>query len=270
MQQSLFVSPAAAGIEPEIYVHALHRSQWAGYNNFSLGENAPASQLQLITASLHPGDSAAGVGLMVYRDKTGPLQIYNAKISYAYHLPYCTKGTIGVGIGAGIYSKTIDYNEYIIKHPDDPLLEEGNVTQLEPDLSLGIWVKHAKYYLGGSYAHFLKYDYDKINIPDEELITITGGYYFQTNADWKISPGFLLQNEASQTTITFHAIGIYQDLFEGGVAYRHEEAISVIAAAWLLSDRSLRLGLTTDLITQNREAKSKASFEVMIGYRFFN
>jgi type IX secretion system PorP/SprF family membrane protein len=268
MQQPLLLSPAAVGIDSNAYLNVMHRSQWSRYDNLS-EDKSQASQLQMVTGSMQLKDSAGGLGLLVYRDEAGPLKTFDVKVSYAYHLHYTKKGTIGVGAGVGLRAKTMDYNDYIIKHPDDALLGEGAVTQLKPDLSLGLWLNHEKYYLGGSYAHFLGADYDQVNVSDEALITVTGGYHFRVDKDWKVTPGFLLMNEASQTTFAIHTLGTYQDLLDGGISYRHEEAFSVLLGARLLKDRSLRVVVATDIITENKGAKSNASYEVMVGYRFY-
>jgi type IX secretion system PorP/SprF family membrane protein len=268
MQQPLLLSPAAVGVDSSTHLSLLHRSQWRKYENFSDDKSRPASQLQMVTASLQLRDSAGGLGLLVYRDDAGPLQTFDMKVSYAYHLQYTKKGTLGLGVGVGVRAKTMDYDDYIIKHPDDALLGEGAVTQIKPDLSLGLWVNHEKYYFGGSYAHFLDANYDKVNVQDEALITVTGGYHFRVDKNWKVTPGFLLMNEASQTTFAIHTLGTYRDVFDGGISYRHEEAVSVLVGTRLLNDRSLRLVLATDLITENKGAKSNASFEVIVGYRF--
>ncbi|MBT1707355.1 PorP/SprF family type IX secretion system membrane protein [Fulvivirgaceae bacterium PWU5] len=268
MKQPLLLSPAAVGIDSSTHLDVTHRSQWRKYDNFSDGKSGPASQLQMVTASMQLRDSAGGLGLLVYRDEAGPLQTFDMKVSYGYHIRYTKKGTIGLGAGVGVRAKTMDYNDYIVKHPDDALLGEGAVTQIKPDLSLGVWLNHEKYYFGGSYAHFLGADYDQVNVQDEALITITGGYHFQLDKNWKVTPGFLLMNEASQTTFAIHTLGTYRDLFEGGISYRHEEAFSVLMGTRLLKDRSLRLVLATDMITENKGAKGNASFEVILGYRF--
>jgi type IX secretion system PorP/SprF family membrane protein len=268
MQQPLLLSPAAVGLDSSTHVSLMHRSQWRKYENFSDGKSGPASQLQLLTASMQLGDSAGGLGLQVYRDEAGPLQTFDVKVSYGYHILYTKKGTLGIGAGVGVRAKTMNYDDYIIKHPDDVLLGDGKVTQARPDLSLGLWMNHEKYYFGGSYAHFLKTDYDQVNVPDEALITVTGGYHFQVDKYWQVTPGFLLMNESSQTTVAVHALATYRDVFDGGISYRHEEALSVLLGTRLLKDRSLRLVLATDLITENKGAKGNASFEVIVGYRF--
>jgi type IX secretion system PorP/SprF family membrane protein len=268
MQQPVLLSPAAVGIDSSTHLSLLHRSQWRKYDNFSDDKSRPASQLQMVTASLQLRDSAGGLGLLMYRDDAGPLQTFDVKVSYGYHIRYAKKGTIGLGVGVGVRAKTMDYNEYIVKHPDDALLGDGTVTQVKPDLSLGLWLNHEKYYFGGSYAHYLEAEYDQVNVQDEALITVTGGYHFQVDKNWKVTPGFLLMNEASQTTFAIHTLGTYRDVFDGGISYRHEEAFSVLLGTRLLKDRSLRLVLATDLITENKGAKSNASFEVIVGYRF--
>jgi type IX secretion system PorP/SprF family membrane protein len=268
MQQPLLLSPAAVGIDSSTHVSVMHRSQWRKYNNFSDDKSSPASQLQMVTASLQLRDSVGGLGLLMYRDDTGPLQTFDMKVSYGYHIRYTKRGTIGLGAGVGVRAKTMDYDDYIVKHPDDALLGEGKVTQVKPDLSLGLWVNHEKYYFGGSYAHFLNAEYDQVNVPDEALITVTGGYHFQVDKNWKVTPGFLLVNEATETTVAIHTLATYRDVFDGGISYRHEEAVSVLLGTRLLKDRSLRLVLATDMITENKDAKSNASFEVILGYRF--
>ena len=101
MQQPLLLSPAAVGLDSSTHVSLMHRSQWRKYENFSDDKTGPASQLQLLTASMQLGDSAGGLGLLVYRDEAGPLQTFDMKVSYGYHIRYTKKGTIGLGAGVG-------------------------------------------------------------------------------------------------------------------------------------------------------------------------
>ncbi|TRX60185.1 type IX secretion system membrane protein PorP/SprF [Fulvivirga sp. M361] len=269
MQQPLLISPGAAtGYGSETYVQAMHRSQWAGYDNFNETNNRPASQLQLITAALQLKDSAGGLGLVASADKTASLRTIDVRINYAYHIYFSKKGSFGLGIGAGMRSKQMDFNDFIVKHPDDVQLSEGRVTEIQPNLSIGFWINHEQYYLGGSYANFLDQDFEEVNVHDKPVTMITGGYHIVLASDWTLTPGFLWLNEASENVFAFHTMGNYRKLVEVGLSYRHEEALSFITGAWLLNDQSLRLGLAADLITQNSSVKSSASFEVMLGYRF--
>ncbi|MCG8386600.1 MAG: PorP/SprF family type IX secretion system membrane protein [Cytophagales bacterium] len=269
MQQPLMISPAAStGYGTGTYIQAMHRTQWAGYDAFNESNNRPASHVQMITGALQLKDSAGGFGLLAYNDNTAEFQTIDIKVNYAYHIYFSKRGSLGIGIGAGVRSKQIDFDEFIVKHPNDELLSEGSASQARPNLSAGLWINHERYYFGGSYTNVLDQEFEEISVPDEPVTMVTGGYHFILAPEWKLSPGFLWMNEASENLLAFHTMGNYRELVEVGFAYRHEEAVSLITGAWLLEDRSLRLGLAADLITENQDVKSSASFEVMLGYQF--
>jgi len=243
----------------------LHRAQWSGYKDYEGNTGAP--QTQLFTATANLDSTGHTFGLLLGRDKAGALTGVQAQVSYAYRVRITSKSTLAMGFRGGITTRSIDYNSYIIKHPNDPFIQDGKQTETKPDVALGLWYNHEKYYIGISAKGWVtQSDYTTLGVENEKTMILTGGYHLAIDRGWKLTPTLQMITTTDRTIVQGGATVNHDDLFWAGLTYRHEEAATAILGFSLLKNKAL-LSYAFDYTTGNRAAKGSTSHEIMIAYR---
>jgi len=265
MLNNSYFNPAYTG-NGELYNFSfLHRSQWSGYKDYAGRSVAPEIQLLNVTANLD--STGHSFGLQASRDKAGALTTYQVQLSYAYSVPLTDKSTLSLGIRGGINSRSIDYGQYIIKDPNDPFIQDGKQSETRPDVTLGIWYDHQKYYAGVSAQGLVvKSDYKSLGLENEQDIMVTAGYHFDIGKDWVLTPSAQFVTTTHESYVQASAVVNHDDIFWGGLSYRHNDAASVIAGFSAI-ERKLRISYAFDYITGSRSVKAGTSHEIMVAYR---
>ena len=265
MLNNYYFNPAYSG-EGELYSFSfLHRTQWTGYEDYTGSKGAPATQLFTATANLD--STGHTVGFMFSRDRVGYFNAFQGELSYAYKILITKESTLSVGARGGIATQSVDQARYVIKHPNDPYLEGGTQRESKPDVTLGIWYNHRKYYAGISARGFItNANYQTLGIESGKTIFITGGYHFKTSGRLTITPSAQLVTSRVKTLVQGGVMLLYNDAVWGGVTYRPEESVSVLLGFSFL-ERKLRLGYGFDITAGNKELKTGTSHEIMLNYR---
>jgi type IX secretion system PorP/SprF family membrane protein len=158
MFNTLYYNPGYAGVEGLTKLTAIHRSQWLGYQPSFGGGTAPTTQIVSMTSPIYKLNS--GFGAYIVNDKLGPQNNLEAQASYAYHLGI-KESKLSIGVRVGIYSQTINFDQYRATDPNDPLLNAtGKQSQVRPDLAIGAFLRKEKYYAGVSFSHLIKSEFD--------------------------------------------------------------------------------------------------------------
>lgn len=242
----------------------LHRAQWSGYEDYTGGKGAPVTQA--FTATMNIDSTGHGLGLTLSRDKTGLLTTFRAGISYAYRVQITKKSTLALGIRGGLESRSVDGSGYIVKHPDDPYIREGDQRESKPDITLGVWLDHEKYYVGVSSGSLVtRPDYKTLGTKNEENFIITAGYHFMLSGHVKLTPSAQVITNTDRTLVQGGMMLFYDNFLWGGLYYRHEESASMLAGFSFLE--KFRLGYAFDYIIRNKALKTGTSHEVMLQYQ---
>lgn len=265
MLNNYYFNPAYTGSGERYNFSVLHRTQWSGYQDYEGNTGAP--QMQLLTATANLDSTGHGFGLLLLRDKAAALTTFQAEISYAYRISLTAKSTLALGFRGGIATRSIDYDTYIIKHPNDPYIQQGKESQTRPRVMLGLWYNHEKYYVGVSANGLVtQADYNALGIKNEKTYIVTAGYHVVIDHGWKLTPAAQIITTTDRTLVQGGATVNHADAFWAGLTYRHEEAISAIFGFSLL-EKKLRVSYAFDYTTGNRSAKGSTSHELMIAYR---
>lgn len=264
MLNNYFLNPAYSGSGELVSFTFLHRAQWAGYQDYQ-GNNA-SQQLQLFNVSINPDSTGHNTGFQFVRDKQGSVTSMSIQLSYAYRMQVTENSTLALGFRGGIASKSINFGEYIIMHPDDQLIPEGNQSETKPDISLGLWFDHKKYYVGVSAKGIVtRADYKTLGIQNEKLLTATAGYRFSLNKDWTLTPSAQVATNTDKTFIDGNVLIKNNNGFWTGISYRHEEATTLLLGFGML-EQKLRFSYAFDYVTSNKSIKTNTSHEIMVQY----
>ena len=103
-------------------------------------------------------------------------------IAFAYHLGI-KNAKLSIGLRAGFYSQTMDFEKYRYVDQNDPLLaNKGQESQIRPDLAAGIYYRAEKYYAGISINHLIQSEFDfgmdSLRNALKSHMNLTGGYMY--------------------------------------------------------------------------------------------
>ena len=270
MFNSLYVTPAFAGVEGVTQLTAMHRSQWLGYESSFNDGGAPTTQLISFNSPIYKLKS--GFGVYAVNDKLGPQNNIEAHAMYAYHLGL-KDSKLSFGLKVGFYSQAINYDQYRAIHPDDPLLSgrTGKESQIRPDVGFGMFYRAEKFYLGAGINHLTRAEFDfGINQARNALenhLNFTGGYYYEVNFDLTLTPTVLVKTDFKEYSFDLGVIGTLKDKMWAGLSFRQSEAANVLLGYSFLKDKSLRFGYAIDIVVKDQEAKENFSHELMLSYQ---
>ncbi|MFB0924490.1 MAG: type IX secretion system membrane protein PorP/SprF [Vicingaceae bacterium] len=269
MFNKLSVNPGSAGHNGGICGTFLTRTQWVGF------DGRPQTHLFSADARF----SRHGVGLTVFQDKLGIESSLIAKGAYSFHL-VLGPGELGIGLEIGMVNKSFGAGFIAIDDPLlDPSIPNASTSAITFDAGLGVYYEiKNKMYVGISTLH----------LPQSELQDVADGggegalnyassrhYYIMAGYDWDVSggsqkwvikPSILAKTDAASTQLDINALAIHNKLVWGGVSYRIQDAVAILAGVNIPSFPGLKLGVSYDLTTSAVGDHSSGSLEFMIKY----
>jgi type IX secretion system PorP/SprF family membrane protein len=273
MFNKLSVNPGSAGNNGGICATFLTRQQWTGF------EGNPQTHLFAADARF----SKHGVGLTVFQDQLGIEKSLVAKLAYAYHLNL-GPGELGIGLEAGYLSKSFEDNFVAIDNPTlDPSIPNAGTSANTIDFGAGLYYSIPnQMYVGISVLHIpqgtLKDVADGANGQGALNFEQARNYYIMAGYDWDIKgdkkfilkPSILAKSDAASTQLDVNALLEYNKMFWGGVTYRVQDAIGILAGVhigeFISSARGLKLGVAYDITTSSLGDHSSGSIEIMVKY----
>ena len=179
--------------------------------------------------------------------------------------------------------KSFGDNFIAIDNPvNDPSIPNANTSAMTFDAGFGLFYHiPKKMYVGISTLH----------IPQTELKDVANGsgvgalnyaqarhYYIMAGYDWDIDgsgkwiikPSILAKTDAASTQLDINTIVLYNNLLWGGVSYRVQDAIAILAGVDFTSInpslQGLKFGVSYDVTTSVLGDYSTGSLEFMIKY----
>jgi type IX secretion system PorP/SprF family membrane protein len=262
MFMNMDFNPAVAASSEGINVTGLYRQQWIGFKDDHGGNTAPQTMFLTIDSPikfLHGGISGT-----VINDKLGPFNNTRVTLGYAYR----------TDLGPGEFSGGLQINF------QNSVL---NVDKLEPiqtiypnlakndfilDGSLGLFYKVPdKYYLGLSSDNILQTRMKKIKVRDKRVYDLTGGYYWVIPGypAYELQPSAFITTDLAAFSFSVSAILQYNKKFWGGLAYRYQDAASVLVG---FNIKTFKIGLAYDASISKMTRYADGTVEVMLNYCF--
>lgn len=272
MYNGMYYNPAFAGKEGGFRFSALHRSQWLNYTTNSGQSGAPVTQL--ITAQGKLESKNIGYGLTVVNDQIGPTGNLEINLQGAYHRKL-KRATLSLGVSAGFFSTSIDYGELILVNPELNIPSSGKENQTNLNFGAGLLFDRGNYYVGLSSRHVNQPSFDfgdgsyANQLRNHSYLLL--GYRFRPIGQLRIEPSFLLKSVSfNNFSYDVSVIATHQNKISGGLAFRGQEAVSILMGYSLLKDNSLNLGYSFDLVFGGLEAKAPTSHELLLRYTLSN
>lgn len=269
-----FLNPAFVGVERETQLSFIHRSQWVGYNpSFDTG-NSPSTQVLSFNTWL-PGFNS-GIGIHAANDRLGPINNQEVQLSYAYQANIGAEGILAFGIRGGIYVHSIDFTLFRAIDEGDALIPDDLNKQslAQGDMAAGLYYKSPSFFSGIAVNHLLptKFDFgiEGLNNSLEYSANFLLGFHYDLSNFLSITPSVLVKSPIENIqTFSFDAsaIATYDERFWGGLAYRYQDAATLMVGAYVpLGDNTLNIGYAFDYVLGGQEAKQPTSHEITVSY----
>jgi len=264
------LNPAATGSSKALCVHGAARFQWIGLKDDSNRTINPRNYRLEFEMPIYPIRS--GIGLSVNYGQLGYENNLDIKLNYAYHQPIKENHVLSIGFSFELMNKTIDYSQFFAFDGGDPLLNNiGTESDLFTDFGLGIYYQFKdKFYTGLSVSQ-LTGSSSEIGVITYDLVQhyyFMAGYNFtlkeNKNSNFVLATGLLAKTTITVTQIELHAILRYNNRYWGGLMYRLDDAVGIIAG---ININGFSLGLSYDITTSAMaKAGSKGSPEIFLRY----
>jgi type IX secretion system PorP/SprF family membrane protein len=290
MFTNMVTNPGYAGINKQICITTLFRQQWTGFSDTYVdkitGETQThkgAPQTLLLTVDAPIRALHGGIGVTIIKDKLGFEDNIGAKLAYSFHLNV-GPGILGIGAQVGFLNKTIDFSKFNPIDESDPLLTSSSKEScFTTDIAFGLFYNlPGKAYAGISSSQLIQSKMKLATTDSSKLkrhYYLTGTYHWVIpNApDWELSPYIMIKTDFASTQYDFTAMCKWRNMIWAGVAYRHQDAISILVGAYPFNSPSmkpalanLRIGYSYDITTSalGKNGRSSGTHEIMLGYCF--
>lgn len=268
MYNTVSVNPAYAGSRGHLTVAALYRAQWVGING------APETQ----TFNLHSpmGYRGVGLGLSVVNDVIGPTSETNLDVDFSYTIKTSTEAKLSFGLKASAHLLDIDFtklNQDFTQGQDD-VLQQNIDNRLSPNIGAGIYYHNQRFYAGLSVPRIL----ETLHFQEGSNPTTAReqmNWYFITGHVWELNP-FLKFKPALLTKavsgaplqLDISASFLFNDKFEGGVAYRWDAAFSGMAGFRVSDQFLIAMAYDREITELGSAAFNDGTFEIILRYDF--
>jgi len=267
MFTSMFLNPGFAGSSGGICATGLFRKQWIGFQDNE--DNSTSLQTFLLTVDSPLKILHGAVGGSIYQEKIGPLQILAVKVGYTYRMEL-GPGNFSVGIQLGFQNPKNDFGVYKPVESNDPILENKSDEESDFlfDMAAGLsYTIPEKFYVGLSSDQLLQTQGKNTNYKLRRHYYLTAGYQWSipNHPVFELQPSLFLWFDGSEFQLNLSALVEYNKKFYGGLAYRLQDAVSILAG---VTFKGFRIGVAYDICTSSLTKYNSGSIEVMLSYCF--
>lgn len=266
----MFSNAGFAGLGEGICLNGISRQQWVGFSDEDGNRVAP--ETFLITADSPISLLRGGIGGAIVQDKLGFESNIMVQVGYAYHLDIGAS-TLGIGAAANFLNRSTDFSKFKPTQPNDPILASGEQSDMLFDANFGLfWDTPELYYVGLSVTSMFETKGKALGSASESAsfvgdrtLHFVAGYQFvlRKYPSYEIHPAINVISNLSSTQINTSVMVAYNNRFWGGVNYRFQESIGLMAGV-LWND--FRIGYAYDVNTMGINVPG--THEISLGYCF--
>jgi len=279
MHNKLIYNPGYAGTTGAVCGVLQYRKQWLGF------DGAPTTYA--LAADMRLKAMPIGLGITVMNDKIGPMQTNYFRLAGSYNLTRIGRGTLGLGLDAGILQKSISAT-WTVPEPlkDDPRIPgmggvgpsgsptftNGALNKLTYDLGVGVFYNiPGKAYVGLSSTHLPSQQIKEngLGFKVKAHYYLMAGYTFQPTKWSKITPNVMYKNDLSGSAFDANLTFLWSDMVWIGGTYRMNDAGAILAGfqnkALKGNSLSYKVGVSYDFTTPKLKTYAKGSVEFILG-----
>jgi len=264
MFTNMFFNPGFAGNSGGICATGLFRQQWIVFKDVDGNNLSPQTFLLTVDSpikALH-----GGVGGSIYQDKIANQQVLAVKVGYAFKMELGS-GDFSIGVQLGFQNPKIDFSKFNPAEENDPLLrEKESKSDMLFDISAGLFYKIPdKFYIGLSSDQLLQSQGKNTNYQLRRHYYLTAGYQWTipNHPAFELQPSLLFLFDGAAFQLNVSTLLLYNNKFYGGLAYRIQDAVSILAG---VNFKGFRIGAAYDISTSSLTKFNSGSVEVMLSY----
>jgi type IX secretion system PorP/SprF family membrane protein len=258
------INPAYTGTKGHLDARINYRRQWVGF------DGAPTTQTIAVHSRLLKG--MIGVGGVMYKDVTGPIQRFNYSFTAAYHLRF-PDVEFSAGIGYNRAKTTFNTANSTTHYADAAVPVASSNFDKTNNVAAGLLLYNDRFHFGlgmmqiiNNKAELFIQDTTQANIPWENHFYFTTGYNFHGHPDyvWENNVMFLYVIGLPMT-INYNLRVHYKEKITAGVAWRMRDAVALQAGLVFLDNFQAIYSYDVG-ISRLRKGHS-GTHEIMLGYR---
>ena len=286
MFNRLSYNPAYAGSSGNISLTALYRNQWIGFNlqaPTGVEEAGSTPKDILFSFDMPVKWLHGGIGLNLNSEKVGYHDNLNIALDYAFRI-FWGPGNLAAAFEVDLYnykfdvgslvgSSDLDGNPSAKTTTGDPLVNGRATSDFLIDFSTGLYYQvPGLWYVSLSAKNLLGSKSEAFNFQNVRTFYLMAGYEyrFPYNPSFTLKPSMLVKTAAfSVYQADFACLVDYENIFWGGLGYRVQDAIYVLAGVqW----KKVRVGASYDFtisrIGSFKPGRSMGSLELYLRFCF--
>jgi type IX secretion system PorP/SprF family membrane protein len=259
----MVINPAYVGSHVQLSLNSTYRNQWVNF------PGAPKTFSFSGHTSLLRGK--IGVGLLFNNDQIGSYNNQNIFGFYSYRI-HLAKGTLSMGLQAGLNLLAADFSKLNLVNPDDPSFYSSK--GFKPNFGAGLYYSQKDFFIGFSVPFILnnvisgglENTVDKIR--EARYYFLRGGAIFPITADEKVkfNPSILVRAQEGQPlSMDLNAGFVFHDAVSTGASWRSGDAF-IWFVDFKLSEK-FHFAYSYDFTSSPLRQYSNGSHEFMINYR---
>ncbi len=265
MFNMLNINPAYAGARGTTSITALHRDQWVGIPG--------APRTSSFSFDMPLNEKKIGLGFQLYDDRLGIERTTGLNAFYAFRFQVAERGTLSLGLQAGILNYQANYTEVTTFQPNDPSFAM-NVNGWLPSAAAGIYYNSDRFYVGLSTPALLKTKVTYKNAAEVASVSATDlhvylatGFVMNLSNDLALKPSMLVKAvSGAPVEVDINANLWIQNTISFGASYRTGDAI--VGMVELQMNKQLRFGYAYDKTFSNLGTLNNGTHELMLRMEF--
>ncbi len=265
MFNMLNINPAYAGSRGTTSLTALYRNQWVGVPG--------APRTSSFSFDMPLNEKKIGVGFQLYDDRLGIERTTGLNAFYAFRIPIAERGTLSLGLQAGVLNYQANYTEVATFQPNDPAFS-SNVSGILPSAAAGVYYNSDRFYIGLSTPALLKTKVTYKNAAEIASVSSTDlhlylatGFVMNLSQDLALKPSMLVKAvSGAPVEVDINANLWIQNTLSIGGSYRTGDAIVGMVEFQL--NKQLRFGYAYDKTFSNLGTLNNGTHELMLRMEF--
>lgn len=213
VQHNFIYNPAAAGAQDAPSVGAAFRKMWSGIPG--------GPQTTLLYGDKYFADKKAGVGMVLYSDKTGPTSRTGGQLDVSYSIDLQEGKRLMLGLAGMFMQYRIDRVSFARYIPNDPLLA-GDGTEIKGDAAAGVYYRSKTLNIGFSAQQLLQSKLNFVKTASNTEGKLYRHYFLAGHYNWKADE----DNVLVPNIMVNYVQGLPAEL-EAGVRLEHRDMLYI-------------------------------------------
>lgn len=265
------INPGYYGLSEGVNAMATYRNQWTGFKDTQTG-NVVSPRTFFISADIPVRVLGGGLGLSMMKDQLGFEDNTTVNLGYSYHFDV-GMGTLGLGLALCLNNRNVDFSQAEPLLGNDPAVPSGKQSDMLVDFNLGLfYLVPETFYVAASVTSLMEAKGKALGDKSETSASFVGdrtfylvaGYEYQfDNPKYLLNPSMMVLSDIASTQFNISARLWYNNKFNFGVNYRHQESIDLLVGFVI---KGVEISYAYDINIMG--LKMPGSHEVSVCYRF--